>query len=207
MGFMQTSTTKRREAMNIIELAIKAGGKHVIEMPCEYYKLTDENLTKFAELLQAHNQRASLMFDASNLPSGEISNIELHLGDNVIPLTAQQQASEPVAWISNDVKLPLIKDGSYWLYPSQVDEFRLPLYTSPTNTQAIINTLNDAITEDKILVAINTELQAKLDKAREALQKLRTETHDVYEGVGEKALINKLVNAGHIVDMTLKEIE
>lgn len=42
--------------------------------------------------------------------------------------------------------------------------------TTPPDTQAIINTLNDAITEDKILVGINAELKQKLDKAREALQ-------------------------------------
>jgi hypothetical protein len=36
--------------------------------------------------------------------------------------------------------------------------------------KAVYKTMEDAITEDKILVAINTELQAKLDKAREAFE-------------------------------------
>jgi hypothetical protein len=37
----------------IIEDAIAVGAVHVIEMPCEYFKITEEELTKFAELQRA----------------------------------------------------------------------------------------------------------------------------------------------------------
>jgi hypothetical protein len=90
-----------------------------------------------------------------------------------------QQASEPVGEVAGWAD----EDGNIPVKWHDTPNVGSKLYTSPPNTQH------------------------KLDKAREALQKLRTETHDVYEGVGEKALINKLVNAGHIVDMALKEIE
>lgn len=204
--------------MNLIELALQAGGKHVIEMPCEYYKLTDENLTKFAELLQAQasepytpNKDCDMCKGSGQYCTGRSGSEE----DGNAPILERcecyldniAQASEPVAWILDHTpnramrqvscSKPYVDNemskGVEWnknkfsqgQYPYDVCT---PLYTSPPNTQAEIAKLRAVLKDERESASDLTktlvekvrekiELQAKLDKAREALQK-------IWEGTG-----------------------
>jgi uncharacterized coiled-coil protein SlyX len=57
--------------------------------------------------------------------------------------------------------------------------------------KVIINTLNDAITEDKILAEINAKLQAEIARLREALQSQRVLLNDFF------TLLNAFVEKPH----------
>ena len=94
--------------------------------------------------------------------------------------------NKPVAWIANDVDLPLKEDGSYWLYPKnpRKDNLYIPLYTHPHSEESVkVKELTDEeIIElgDKHLVLVNeyigcgdyvSNIEGEIEFARAILRK------------------------------------
>lgn len=122
------------------------------------------------------------------------------------------QASEPVALIETKVKeLPrysfLLNHGGVARFLDKsgawIERHEVITLLENIKEASPPNTLSDGISEDKILAGINAQLeakllQAKLDKAREALEKIKA--YDYSRIKTQHEII-------HIAETALKEIE
>jgi len=179
---------------DLVKLAIEAGaesyelGKRESYLNQNRYSFDESQLTKFAELLQAQSEKSleQILTDEENQPS-QYGTVPLSWYEKAMTkyndvadklVAPQPQASEPVAWIKPDFRgngyAELDKKTEWKFSPTIVKHEPIPLYTSPPNTQQ------------------------KLDKARDALEKIKSYKYVEHES---KATLC------YIAQSALKEIE